>query len=542
MSMSNKKILLLICLLSVLPLSAFLFSPNLVHTHDGLVHLPRIGAFYKALLDGQLPVRWAGDLNYGYGMPLFIFIYHTPYLIASLFLFFGLGLVWAFKLSLLMSFLLSGIFMYLFANAFFNDRKKAFIVTLLYQFAPFHLIDVTIRASFGEVYAYSFLPLVLYGLTKFFHTKRLGFLALVAIGTGLLVISHNSISLLFFAVCCLFSLFFSLRKKDSFYAGLALATGLMVSAYYWLPALLEHKYTYGDLFMKDLFRDRFPPLWKLFVPNFFDTKSLQIDNIALQIGIFHLIPILIALYLVVRKKIKETVEKKIIYFSGALLFFALFFMSNVSLFVWDMIAFLRQFQFPWRFLSIVVFASSMLGFLYLRYLKKSSYIIVLAILIIASSISYWFPKEGYDRIKESYYWNFPLNSTYYGETDVIWSAGPAKSYPKNRVSVIEGRGKVTELKRRSNKQTMNVSADTDLKLVSNTQYFPGWRAYVNDIATPIEFQNERYRGLITFSVPKGNHLVKVAFEESKTRMVADVLSVVGAVGLLIAFFLRKKIL
>lgn len=541
MNMGIKKSLLLICLLSILPLSASLFSSDLVHTHDGLVHLPRIAAFYKALLDGQFPVRWAGDLNYGYGMPLFIFIYHIPYLFSSVFLLLGLGLVWSFKLSLLLSFLLSGMGMLLFAQAFFKDQKKAILITLLYQFAPFHLIDLTIRASFGEIYTYAFLPFVLYFLTRYSLTKNAGYLALSSVAVSLLILSHNSISLLFFGVSVLFVFFFSRTKKILVYSLFSLALGLMLSSFYWIPALMEHKYTYGDLFMKDLYRDRFPPLWKFFLPNFFDTKSLQIDNIALQIGVFHLGAVLLGIWLLIRK-LKEKIEKRIILFSVLLLVSSFFFMSDLSLVAWENISFLRQFQFPWRFLSVVVFASSLLGFTYLKFLRKNVYFFLVSFLIILSSMTYWFPKEGYDHIKESYYWNFPLNSTYYGETDVIWSAGPAKAYPEKRISVIEGRGEVGKLQKRSNYQEVSVRAVTDLKLVSNTQYFPGWRVYVDGISVPIQFQNEHYRGLITFSVPKGDHIVEIKLEESKLRLVADSVSVVGALLLLLAVFFRKKIL
>ena len=90
----------LVVVISFLPLFSFFITTDLIHTHDGLVHLPRIAAYYKALSDGQIPIRWAGDLNYGYGMPLFNFMYQVPYLIASIFVMLGLGLVNSFKITL----------------------------------------------------------------------------------------------------------------------------------------------------------------------------------------------------------------------------------------------------------------------------------------------------------------------------------------------------------------------------------------------------------------------------------------------------------
>ena len=159
----------LILILSLVPFIGVFTTSLLPHTHDGFVHLARIGAYFKALEDGQIPVRWAGDLNYGYGLPLFNFIYQVPYFISSIFIFLGLGLVNAFKVTLVLSFLLSGIFMFGFSLSFFKDLKKALLVTLFYQFMPFRLIEILVRGSFGEVYTYAFFPLVLWGITLLFQ-------------------------------------------------------------------------------------------------------------------------------------------------------------------------------------------------------------------------------------------------------------------------------------------------------------------------------------------------------------------------------------
>ena len=198
-SMRVRFYLLMTIALSLLPVVLILSSGQLFHTHDGFVHLARMSAFFKSLSDGQFPVRWAGDLNFGYGMPLFDFIYQLPYFISSFFLLIGFGLVASFELTLVLSFILSGIFMFLFAKEFFGDEKSAFMATIFYQFFPFRLVELFVRGSFGEVYTYAFLPLVLYGVVKIFNTKEnLPYRILTSFATALLVLSHNSVSLLFF--------------------------------------------------------------------------------------------------------------------------------------------------------------------------------------------------------------------------------------------------------------------------------------------------------------------------------------------------------
>ncbi len=524
----------LIIVLSILPFIPIFITSELPHTHDGLVHLPRMAAFYKALMTGHIPVRWAGDLNYGYGMPLFNFVYHMPYIIASIFLFLGTGLVVAFKLTLLVSYLLSGVGMYLFSNALFHDKKKAFLITIFYQFATFRLIELFIRGSFGEVFTYSFLPWILYGLVQLEKTKKINYFILTAAATALLILSHNSVSLMFFGIAALFLLFIIRTWKERLMGFLSLIIGLFLSMYYWLPAIVEHKYTYGNLFMKNLYLEHFAPLYKFFIPNFINAESLQTGGISVQLGLFHIIGILLLL----KFKNKEKTTKNLKIFIVFLLIITFFFMSPLSKLLWEQISLLRQFQFPWRFLAVAVFSTSLaaVGYFYLDIIKRRSVYILLIVLTILSSVWYWNPSLGFDKVDEEYYWNFPLNTTYYGETDVIWSAGPAKTYPKDRIEIIGGKGKIENFKKQNHIQTFTIHADTNVSLVSNTQYFPGWEVYINDkTKTDIQFQDPNHRGEIVFSVPKGIHTVKLIFSETKLRLVTNITSFLTAFLLFVLF-------
>lgn len=528
--------------LSLLPFVFWLTSSDLVHTHDGLVHLPRLFEYYDGLREGIFPVRWAGGLNYNYGLPLFVFIYHTPYLIGSVFLAFGLGVVNAFKITVLLSFLLSGVFMYLFVRRFFNDEKTAFVVALLYQFAPFHLIDVLIRGSFGEVYAYTFLPLVLYFLSSYFSSKKIINLLFASVAAGLLIISHNSISLLFFGVCMLFVLFFGENVRQRVVGILSLLGGMLISAYYWLPAIIEHKYTLGDVYMQDLYSKHFFPIWKILVPNIGDFSLFQIDNLSIHFGLMQVVCIFLGVLWFVKNG-KDHTKRKVFIFSGILILASIFFMLPASLFFWENISQLRQFQFPWRFMTVIVFASSLYGVYIVSYLKKEVAFWIVGLVIVFSSIIYWLPKEGYDKVDEKYYDNFPLTSTYYGETDVIWTAGEAKNYPKSAVEIVQGDGEITAFEKKTSSHTFLFSASSPATLVSNTVYFPGWKVYLKDSGQelPIQFQDPNHRGLIQFSLPEGENMVQVVFEESRIRQLGNMASLLGVVLLLGLFFaLRNK--
>ena len=534
------RVYVLVIALSFLPLIGFFSTSLLLHTHDGFVHLARIGAYYKALSDGQFPVRWAGDLNFGYGMPLFNFMYPLPYLIASFFVFLGSSLVGAFKITLALSLILSGIFMLGFSKAFFGDTKKAFLVTLFYQFAPFRLVEILVRGSFGEVYSYAFLPLVLWGLVLLFKKQNYLTFAMISLAVFFLIISHNAISLVFFGISLGFIAFFGKSSKNYILGILSLALGLLLSAFYWVPALLEHKFTYGDLLMKDLYRLHFPPFVNFFIPNFFNSPNLQTGGVSIQFGLFHTFVLFLAVFTLFNKKISSSF-KKIIIFCLSIFLIALFFMQPISQPFWEHISFLRQFQFPWRLLSVVTFATSILAvsLFSFRFFSSLWGYFLIAFLVIFSTAYFWKPQLGMDKINESYYWNFPLNTTYFGETDVIWSEGPAKSKPKQRVEFIDGKGSVGAITKRSNFQSFTVENQTPVKLVDHTQYFPGWRAYVDGKQVPIEFQYGNYRGQIIFLVSKGHHLVKVIFAEDKVRFIADMLTLISFVSLLGYGIFRK---
>lgn len=515
-------------ILSIIPFIGIFLTNLLPHTHDGFVHLARIGAYFKALQDGQFPVRWAGDLNFGYGVPVFNFIYHVPYFIASVFVYLGLGLVNAFKITLVLSFILSGILMLGFSLNFFKDVKKAFLITVFYQFFPFRLIDLLIRGSFGEVYVYAFFPLVLWGVVLLFKKINFRNILITSLGAFLLILSHNALSLVFFFVSIIFILFFAKGPKRYIYPFFSLFLGLLLASFYWIPAIFEHKYTYGDLFMRNLYLQHFSPIQNFFIPNFFNNPALQIKGISVQFGLFHILVLLLGIIAASSKKIAKF-DKRLIIFSICIFIGGFFVMLPISKFLWENIVLLRQFQFPWRLLAIVGFAMSMMSvsILHFSFFRNKVTFLMFLFLVIFSTAYYWNPPLGWDRIDEKYYWNYPLTTAGFGETDLIWSQGPANKYPERRVDVIDGKGIVGEITKKSNKLTFKVDNETPIKVVAHIQYFPGWRAYVDEKQVSIQFQYQIYRGEIVFEMPQGKHDVKLLFGESKIRLIADALSVIG---------------
>ena len=110
----------LLILLSLFPLLDLL-HPGLFDAHDSPDHVARIANFYQNLAEGTIIPRWAGNLNWGYGHPILMFLYPLPSYAASLFHFLGFSLVDATKLVFAVAYIFSGITMYIWMRAAVNE-------------------------------------------------------------------------------------------------------------------------------------------------------------------------------------------------------------------------------------------------------------------------------------------------------------------------------------------------------------------------------------------------------------------------------------
>lgn len=546
MKFKKNKFFYLIFLLSLLPALVIFRSSLMLHTHDGPVHLARMAAWFQAAEDNQWPPRWASGLDYGYGTPILIFTYPWPYFLSYLFLKAGLGLVFTYKLVLWLSFLFSGPLMFLAGRELLTDERKAFLVALFYQFHGFRLIEILIRGAFGEVWTYAFLPLALWGIAKIFKKDyRQGFF-LTVLGTALLILTHNSISLVFFSALLFLTLLAAPNWSSRVIAWFAAGWGLMLASWYWLPALLERKYTYGDLFMKDLYLEHFPSLKQLFLPNFLNQAWGQVHDISVQVGLLPLLSLALAGWLVWQKKL-ALFEKRLAIFSWLLFLICLVLMQEISIPLWQRIPMLRQFQFSWRFLALVVLATSLAAVIAYNRPRSGAtnplrgrigfyWLIVIAVFL--TSLPFW-RTLGFDEINEPDYWHYPLNTTYFGEADTIWAASPPAQYPKEYVEIVDGEGEIANLERSSTSHRFVLKNSTAVNVLDRTHFFPGWRVYVDGVEQAIQFQDQNYRGLITFRVSAGEHQIAVRFTRTKIHQISEMISL-GALALLGLVFARKQ--
>lgn len=522
--------LLAIGIIYLLPL----WRVSFYNSHDGEAHVARFAAYYKAYLDGQFPPRWAGDLNFGYGSPVFIFYYPLPGTIASFLHGLGISLENAFKVIMTVSFILSFLVFYLWMLLLVK-RKVAFFGALLYGFAPYHFLNLYVRGDVAEMMAFVFAPLSLFFIEKYRQEQQLRNVAFGGIAYALLILSHNAVSLMFSAV--LFGYCLLILKGRRILIGICaiFALGLGISAFFWMPALLEAKFTNAQLFIGDMYKDHFPTIGKLvYSPWGFGPDVNKPGGLSPQIGPVHIVVALTSIF-ILKKKIAL---KNVVFFWFLTLAISIFMSVSLSNILWENIFLLKQFEFPWRFTGLSSFAASVLGAYVMHSFFKKQVFVFLIFLIFLLSISYREIKEIPTK-NDSFYYSYSGTTDYHGQASTIWTAGNASGFPKYPVEIIQGEGTIKSIIKKSNKHTFRINAESNLKVLDNTVYFPGWQVLVNGKKVPIEFQDINHRGLITFSVPSGMHIIEMVFRESPIRMFSNIVSIASCLVVFV-LFLKKK--
>lgn len=521
-----------------------LLHPGLPITHDGQDHVARIANFYQSLSEGNIVPRWAGNLNWGFGHPILMFLYPLPSYSASLVHALGIPLVESVKVVFGLAFILSGITMFLFLRNLLGE-KAAVVGAVLYMFAPYRFVDFYVRGAIGEHVAFLFIPLVFYFLLKL--SKRVSYLYIFGGALSLfgLLLSHNAISLMVIPLFLVYSLILvnnSKNKKQlTICYFLITAIGFGLSSFFLLPAFLEGKYTLRDIVTNSgEYKQGFISIKDFFVPSWSYGGTMSLSK---QIGVVQIIGILLTIFYVIKAKTKKHVPLILLF--GVSILVCLFLMLPISDFIWKHISIIQKFQFPWRLLSIVVFSSAILAsFSVLFFKNKNAQTIYIGIIILASIVIYfsYYQPQGYLSKPESFYTGVYKSTTDTGESSPVWSVRFMEKKANSPVEFIEGVGSIQQVARSTTERMYKISVTTDsARILENTLYFPNWEVFVNGEKTQIEFQDKLHRGLITYRIPKGVNTVKIIFSDTRVRTIANFLTIISAGILIFLYFLRKKL-
>jgi len=529
--------------------------------HDD-TQVARVYEMAKGLGDGMLPVRWSEDLGYGFGYPIFNFYDPLPYYVGGIIEVIGVNSLLATKLMMALGVMLAGVSMYFLAKEFWG-KPGAVISALFYTYAPYHALDIYVRGDVAEFWAYAFIPLVFLGLWQIYKQEQWRYVVLTSITFALVIISHNLVAMMispFLALLACGLAFKARKRKITVYFLLAFIIGILLVAFYWLPAIFEMQFTNVSSLIigGSNFRDHFVCPGQLWTSPWGYGGSTKgcVDGLSFMIGKYHifltsLLFIFVLPALVFRTYFKSFSKEKLIILLFAFLGFliSIFFTLQISQPIWELIHPMAFFQYPWRFLLMIVFFASFITGALLWILeklaKKDTLVIVMLVLfssfLVLVSAKFFVP-EKYLQTNSDYYTNvYALQ----WRTSRISDEYMPKDFkrPVNQngaVNILKVDSKFTTVKNVSKKiQEIVFATDASKQslVIFPLAYFPTWQGYVDGKKLVLNDNN----GRIEVSVPKGQHEIKFVFEQSRIELLADFISLAGILALFIGIIqLNKK--
>ena len=131
---------LILFIITILPLKG-LIGPGITDAHDSISHVVRTYSFYESLKQGNIVPRWSQHLNYGYGHPIFMFLYPLPSYFTALFHALGFSIIASVKLVMSVSFVLAGLGAFLWFKELFGSWP-AVIGAAVWQLAPYPFLNL----------------------------------------------------------------------------------------------------------------------------------------------------------------------------------------------------------------------------------------------------------------------------------------------------------------------------------------------------------------------------------------------------------------
>lgn len=505
MNSSQQKIVycfLLICitLLFLWPL----FRSGFIQTDDGDWMIIRLSAFYQSFREGQFPVRLLGRLNYSYGYPVSNFLYPGYLYIGSFIHAIGVPFVTTIKLIIIGSLLVSSISVFLLLNRF-ASMFASFIGALTFLFSPYIAFDIFRRGSVGEILAISMVSLALYSLES---KKKHVF----TISLALLILSHNSVALISLPFIFMYGL---VRGRIHVFVSTLLALGL--TCFFWIPALIERRYVnFDSIKISDPF------------------QYFAINSQWLLLTIPHIVA---AGYVVWNWK-KETITHRFLVVS----FFVLSVLTiPVSSLLWNIDSFTRLFQFPYRFLSLVIIIGALLTAIFCDSLKKPyrTMFSLGSILLLIPSLLFSYTKIIRTDQPETFYSTNEATTTVANEYMPRWVREFPTQRASSEVEFYKGKGTFEHTDITTNKVVASIKTEEDSIVQINSVYYPGWGVFLNGVPAKISYDNPQ--GVIRVFVPKGEYRIITEFRETVPRFIATIISLMSLLIFISAIIIPEHI-
>lgn len=525
---------LLLIIASCLPLIS-IFRKGAYESGDFVYHLYRAIAFNDSLLEGILIPSWAGRLNGGYGYPVFIFIYNIPYYLLSFV--HSLGFTWITSEKILLAFLFiaSGFSMFLLLKKLVKNDIASFAGSIVYLFAPYHLVDLHFRVALAELTAFVIAPLIFLLVVKIAEKSQTIYLLWLGLLFGVLFLDHPPMFIFYSVILFLFisyQVFFlkSYKVITLFYTGLAFFIGLSISSYSWLARFTLTQFTHGSILTNTIV-EFVNPIDILISPwRYGFLFQGHKGELSFIIGYTQILVIIFSLLLLFKRKFDKNIARQLIFWIS-IIAVMIFLMLPYSRLIWQIVPFINLMQFSYRFLHPISFSVSIItAYIFLQYRNKRI-IFIFVVLTIGYTILNW-GNRGMVQTNDLSIERNLERSTSEGEGMIegapLWWKSKGlwiTTIPKESIEVIEGNAEIEIIRRTTTKHEYNINAKSSVTILENTFYFPDWKITVDGKPVKVEYKNEMYPARMIFDVPKGNHRVSVIYSDIPALKYAKIASI-----------------
>ncbi len=340
--------------------------------------------------------------------------------------------------------------------------------------------------------------------------------------------------------------------RGSFYGAAGVLLGAALAAFFWVPAFFEKDMVWS---LKSLtvgffdyhrhfprFRELFDPSWK-----FGDSNPGPKNGMPFQLGLAHWVllaglPFAIAL--------SRRMRAATLFFAG-MLAWALLMTLRISEPLWEALPTLPFVQFPWRFMLFATLAATMIaaavaqlvaeidrprllryavaplialpfffyfGFGQVRFMVYSidhnpRYTSAswedVSNRIKSGWHEYLYNTRGIDWVRD--YFNRGTSEDDYLPVEVHDKPG---ARPENWIEAATGRA-YYQVRERPSRYWAMVQMTAPGPVVLNRFWYPGWRAWVDDVERPPSPYSDQ--GLVAATVPAGEHRVRFVFDSTPLR-------------------------
>lgn len=592
-----------------LALSTFAVAPFLLPgyfwgANDARHHVYFLFEYDRLVQDGIWWPRWSPDFAFGYGYPFFnIYGLFSHFLAELLHHFLGLSFTAAIEATFSVSIVAGAGAMYLFVRSWLG-RPAAVIAALAYTYAPYHLLNLYVRANLAESMAFVWLPLCLWAAREAVVQPAYRWVVVLAISYAGLMLTSNLVIVLFTPLLASYVLLLTLLHSGAFthdppwprraavwlrrclppaLGGLA---GLGLSAAFWLPAFLERQYVRVDQWFDGRYayqghfvywQQYFSTHWGFgaSVPGPDDTISFQIGTAIVAFAVLGTLLVW---------PTASSLRSEITFFIvGALIAASVASISATPL--WEMPivgGLLQTAQFPWRWLIIVVIClAPVAGLIGHRSLVREQerlslpLLAALTVLILAAypylQVEIREPAEGpvnlasLMRFQQSS--DEMTGSTAWVREIPTWS--PMADYYINQDAAgktVEPIGtkldySIFDYETFSASSVMHTTVSEEIyyfngsatpqTIIFNQFYYPGWNAYLLDgehgrRRTQLQIVPEATGtlGRMTVEVPPGEGYLLLIYEDTPPRTAGGIISVatliILAAGALAAVLYQRR--